>query len=119
ILKSIVSEAFLKAGGRANALDFMVAKAQAALTVENGAVVGKVFDPDKPGEKLTVEGFIALQIRESDYAFHPSNGGGSPSRTGGGRPPAANQLVDPTPQQLGEHASAIKAGTLKVVYTNS
>jgi hypothetical protein len=67
---------------------------------------------------MTVDGFIAMQIRQSDFAFHPSSGGGANPQPGGS-PSRANELVDPTDQQLGQYAYDIKAGKLKVRYSNS
>jgi hypothetical protein len=119
-LKDAITAAFLKAGGRANAVDYIVTKASDKFTVENGALVGKVFDPSRPGEKLTVDAFMSQQVRESDFAFLPSGGGGANPLSGGGRPStsAAKELRNPTPQQLGANASAIARGELRVVHDN-
>jgi hypothetical protein len=77
-----------------------------------------VFDPNRPGEKLTVESFVAVQVRESDFAFHPSSGGGANPRPGAGSGRSGlPELVNPTPQQLGERGADILAGKVKVVYT--
>jgi hypothetical protein len=116
VLRSAVTDKFLKAGGRPNALDFMVTKAKDVFTVENGVPVGKVFDPDNPGVKLSVDAFIRQQIKESDFAFKPSNGGGADPKPSGGRP-GVKELANPTPEQLGDPAivAAIRRGELKVV----
>lgn len=119
ILKDAVTGAFVRAGGRLDAADFVLQKAGDRLAVENGVVVGKGFDPSRPGVRLDVDGFIALMVREHGFAFKPSGGGGANPSPGGGGPSRANELVDPTPQQLGEHAAAIKAGRVKVRYSNS
>ena len=103
LVRATISAAFLKAGGRPAALDFIVSKASDVLTVEQGVVTGKVFDPAKPGEKLTVESFIVAQVKESGFAFHPSSGGGAPSHTGDGSSHSrGKELVNPTPQELGQ-----------------
>lgn len=112
-----MTDKFLKAGGRPNALDFMVTKAKDVFTVENGVPVGKVFDPNNPGQKLTLEGFINLQVKEADFAFLPSQGGGANPKPGAGGRPGVNELRNPTPSQLGDPAvgAAIRRGELKVV----
>lgn len=117
-LRTAVGDSFLKNGGRPNALDYIVAKARDVFAVENGVVVGKGFDPARPGEKLTLEAFIAAQLKESDFAFKPSQGGGASSRSGGGSGGGANELRNPTAQELGANADRIKRGELKVVYDN-
>lgn len=116
ILTSTVTAKFFAAGGRPGAAEFIVSKAKDALTIENGVIVGKVFDPNRPGVKLDVDGFIAMQVKESDYAFKNSGGGGADPKRGGATS-GANELVNPTPQQLGEHAADVKAGRIKIVYT--
>jgi hypothetical protein len=115
LLKDAVLGKFLAAGGRQNAADFILTKAADKFTVENGAVVGVVFDPNQPGVKLTVEAFINQQLAESDFAFRPSSGGGADPRKSGGRT-GAKELRNPTAKQLGEAGAAIKRGEVKVVY---
>lgn len=117
-LQSVVSDKFIKAGGRANATDFIIAKAKALFSVEGGELVGKVFDPNRPGEKLTVDGFIALQVKEADFAFLPSQGGGATKSRPGGATSGAKELRNPTAQQLGAHGDAIRRGDMRVVYDN-
>ncbi len=116
-LRALVSDAFLKSGGRPSATDFIVDKAKALFTVENGALVGKNFDPLRPGEKLSVGSFITLQVKESDFAFLPSGGAGaSPLKSAGAATTGAKELRNPTAQQLGQHGDAIRRGDLRVVY---
>lgn len=117
VLKSTIADKFLKAGGRASATEFMVAKAKELFTVENGVLVGKVFDPTRPGEKLTVDGFITMQVKESDFAFLPSSGGGATTSRSSGST-GVKELRNPTANELGAHAAAISRGELKVVYDN-
>ena len=118
LLSSTVTAKFFAKGGRTSAAEFIVSKAKDALTIENGVIVGKVFDPNKPGVKLDVDGFIAMQVREADFAFKPSSGGGADPKRGGGTS-GARELVNPTAAELGDpaNASAIRRGELKVVYT--
>jgi hypothetical protein len=118
VLNNAVRTAFLATGGRPDAADYIATKAASQFTVDDsGGIVGKSFDPTKPGEKLTIEGFVALQVRESPFAFKPSSGGGTPPNPGA-TPSRSNELRNPTPNQLGDPATAaaIKAGRLKVVY---
>jgi hypothetical protein len=118
VLKDAITAAFLKAGGRANAVDYIVTKAADKFAVENGVLVGKVFDPNDPGVKLTIDSFMNLQIREADFAFLPSSGSGTTKSKSGGGPSGAKELRNPTPQQLGAHGAAIRDGKIRVVYDN-
>jgi hypothetical protein len=116
VLKSAITDAFIRAGGRAEATEFMTTKATSLFAVENGVLVGRTFDPNRPGEKLSVDGFIAAQVRESAFAFKPSSGGGADPKPAGGQP-GGKRLVNPTPQELGANAAAIARGDIKVDYT--
>jgi hypothetical protein len=116
MLKSAVSDAFIRAGGRADASDFIVSKATALFTVENDVLVGRTFNPNRPGEKLTVDSFIAAQLQESAFAFKPSSGGGANPKPGGGQT-GGKRLINPTPQELGANSAAIARGEIKVEYT--
>lgn len=118
VLRMAVGDTFLKNGGRPNALDYIVGKAREVFDVENGAIVGKVLDPARPGEKLTVDAFIVAQLKDADFAFKPSQGGGAPSRSGGGGGTSGSELRNPTAQELGANADRIRRGELKVVYDN-
>jgi hypothetical protein len=121
VLKDAVSGAFLKSGGRPAASDYILSKAEKLFTVAaDGTLVSSAFDPDQPGVKLTVAAFINQQLKESSFAFQPSSGSGADPRrsTGGGNRSGAKELRNPTPQQLGDAATAaaIRRGELKVVY---
>jgi len=122
-MRSTISEHFTKAGGIASALDFIVQKASSVFHVESGTVKAQAnrFSSEKPGDPLTVEEWLKSQVKESDFAFKLSNGGGAdPLRSGGGGgglKPGQILLKDPTPQQLGEHADAIRKGTMKIEYS--
>jgi hypothetical protein len=96
----LVSAAFLAAGGQPEAVDLIVVKAPA--------------DADKLPEWLQ----DAAVSKELGFAFRPSSGGGAQSSPRLGVS-SGNELRDPTPQQLGQHAKDIAAGKLTVVYSNS
>jgi hypothetical protein len=116
VLKSAVTDAFIRAGGRAEAADYILSKATPLFTVENDVPVGRGFDQNRPGEKLTVDSFISTQVRESAFAFKPSSGGGADPKPGGGST-TGRKLVNPTPHELGAHSAAIARGDIKVEYT--
>jgi hypothetical protein len=67
---------------------------------------------------LTLDEFLLAQTRESDFAFEPSGGSGAQSFRGLAPTSNAQELRDPTPEQLGRHADEIMAGKLRVVYTS-
>jgi hypothetical protein len=121
VLKHAVLSRFFPAGGRTSAADFILSRAEKLFAVEGGAVVGSAFDPENPGTKITIDRFIELQLREADFAFKPSSGGGAaPARGLGARAnhSGVKELRNPSARQLGDAGTAayIKAGKLKVVY---
>jgi hypothetical protein len=121
-LRSVIGEKFLKAGGKAKALDYIIAQAGGVFSVENGSVKAapNKFSTVKAGEALSVEEWIGSLAKEHDFAFEPSRGGGAPPTGGGPGGPTlkAGQTIlkNPTPQQLGEHAKDIKDGKYLVQY---
>lgn len=120
-LRSSLSDKFTKAGGLPDALDFIVGKTKGVFKVENGVIKAEAnqFSTDKPGEPLSVDEWITKQTKEAAFAFKPSSGSGANPVPAGGAGAKPGQLVikDPTPQQLGEHASDIKAGKVRVEYS--
>jgi hypothetical protein len=87
--------------------------------VENGELKTTQFSPSRPGQSLTLDEFLLGQMKESDFAFEPSRGGGAgPLSSGGGTVSNIPELRDPTPEQLGRHADEIMAGKLRVVHTS-
>lgn len=124
LLKHLVTAEFLKVGGRASAIDFMATAAAQVFAMEDGKPTTEEFSAANPSESLSIGEWMKSQIFVADFAFQPSRGGGAGG--GGSAPPVrfgarSNQkiLKDPTPQQLGEHASAIAKGELKIEYSNS
>lgn len=124
-LRSSVGEKFLKAGGKAKALDYVIGQAQGVFTVDQGVVKAQPnrFSTEKPGDPLSIDEWIAGLTKEHDFAFEVSGGGGA---QGGTKPGSGTGVVlkagqtllsDPTPAQLGEHSKDILAGKVKVVYT--
>lgn len=121
-LRSSVAERFLKSGGKAKALDFIVGQAKSVFTVENGVVkaAANKFSTERPGEPLSLDEWVAAQVQENDFAFEPSKGSGAPPQGPGGSGGSGDNrkvIKDPTPQQLGEHAADVKAGKTRFEYT--
>ena len=117
IIETKISDAFLKVGGLPKARAFIIAAASPQFTVEDGVLKGKTFSPNHPGQPMTVDEWVLLQTKENSFCFAWSGGGGAVGNKGGGGTSTAKELQNPTPQQLGEHAAAIKRGDVKVTYT--
>ena len=117
-LRQAVGDRFVKAGGKPKAVDYMVGQAKDVFHVESGEVKAKPnrFSAKAPGEPLSIEEWLLSMVTEADFAFEPSKGGGSSGSTDrGGVPAGVKQLVDPTPQQLGQHMKEISKGEMVVV----
>lgn len=125
LLQSKIGDAFVKAGGKASATDFVVNLAKNVFEVKDSSVNPKTgnFSKSKPGDPITIDEWLTSVVqKDHDYVFTPSNGGGAThgQKSNGTIKPTAKVgqtlLTNPTPQQLGEHASDIASGKMKIVY---
>jgi hypothetical protein len=121
LLQSQISDKFIKVGGKAKATDFVLNLAKDVFEVKDRVIVPKTgkFNPNKPGEPLTPEDWIASVVKEHDYIIEPSKGGGAPTVKGAGGvatglKPGQTVLKNPTPQELGKYAAEIMAGKIVV-----
>jgi hypothetical protein len=122
-LRSVIHDKFIKAGGHADAVDFIMSRVGGTFVVENGLVKAapNQFSTDRPTEALSVDEWMTRQTKEVGYVFKPSNGGGaSPANGNGARqvPAGVTVLKDPTAQQLGENAKGIREGKVKLEYSS-
>lgn len=127
LLRTTIGDTFVKNGGKPNAINFVVGLAKDHFEVRDNEVAARTgkFSSEKPGDPLSVDEWLISQVaKEHDYVFQPSSGGGAPnSKTVSNAPtqvktrPGQTVLKNPTPQELGQNAAAIKAGTVKVEYT--
>lgn len=119
VLRDTFRAKALAAGVLPAALDICLDKAEPIFTVVNETVQARpnTFSKSRPGELLTPDEWIVESTKEFPFLFGRSAGGGADPKPGGG---CANvrELRDPTPQQLGEHASAIAKGDVKVRYSS-
>jgi hypothetical protein len=119
LLKHLVTAEFLRVGGRASAIDFMATAAAQVFAMEDGKLTTKELSTSNPSEPLSISEWMAKQNAAANFAFQPSRGGGAGSTSPTRFAARSDQkiLKDPTPQQLGEHASAIAKGDLKIEYS--
>ncbi len=126
LLHSTITDKFVKAGGRAKASDQVVTLAKDNFEIRDGKVAAKTgkFSTEKPAEALTPEEWLTgTVLKEHDYLFEPSNGGGANQKPAGGqqRTPIANRegvrvVKNPTPQELGALGADVKAGKVRIEY---
>jgi hypothetical protein len=119
-LRSTLGEKFTKAGGEANALNFIVSQAAGIFSVENGVVKAapNQFSADKPGEALSIDEWMTRQTKENAFAFKASSGSGADPAKGGSTTTRAGVIVikNPTPQQLGQYGDDVRKGKVKFEY---
>ena len=104
------------------AVDILLDKADPVFTMDGDVVKAKagVFSPTRPGEALTADEWMVNATKDFAFLFGRSSGGGAPpAGSGGGGSASGRELLNPTPQQLGEFAADIAAGKMRVVYSNS
>jgi hypothetical protein len=102
------------------AMDMLLDKAEPQFVMDGDVVKAKpnTFSPTRPGEPLSVDEWMTGALKDLGFLFGRSNGGGSDGRPGGGSGGDGKTVLrDPTPQQLGEHAKAIAAGEMRIVYS--
>jgi hypothetical protein len=124
LLHAKISEAFVKAGGKPGATDYVVGLSKDDFEVKDGKLVAKAgkFSKTKPAEPLTPEEWLADRVqKEHDYVFNPSNGGGAQPTIKSGPVASKNRpdvkiLKNPTPQELGQYSGDIASGKMKVEF---
>ncbi len=111
--KNLVSGEFLRAGGRASAVDYVVSCAAKVFSMKDGELTTKEFSAASPGQTLTLAEWMQAQASVSDFAFLPSRGGGAPPRPAydGG---ATRRTVSSDPLEFGRNLAAIAAGEVSV-----
>jgi hypothetical protein len=123
LFDATITEQFSKLQGKAQARSFVVNLAKEDFEVKDGKVVAKAgkFSTKTPGDPLTPEEWLTSKVqKDHDYVFQPSNGGGTPpAKPGTTVNKPANRdgvkiLKNPTPQQLGEFATEIAQGKMRI-----
>jgi hypothetical protein len=115
-LSGEISTAFLEAGGRPAALEFLTTQARDVFEVVDGEVQARPgqYSKRQAGEPLPVAEWMEAQTQAVGFAFGDSAGGGAVASTAGTNN-SGSILRDPTPQELGRHAKAITEGRMKIV----
>jgi hypothetical protein len=116
VLHSAVSQAFLGAGGKTDAVDFIVSEASKTFKVADGKIQTEEFGA--PGEKLSIAAWILQQSQSHHSYFKPSTGGGAAPQKGSGSTAGDSRRVvrNPSAQTLGQLAGDIKANKVRLEY---
>jgi hypothetical protein len=118
-LRETLGSQATKAGVRPAALTFILDKAEESFFVEDDKVRTKngIFSVQKPGDPLSMKEWLQIAVKEFDFAFESSSGGGADTKASGGDrgKPGAKELVNPTPQELGKNMQAIAKGEMVIV----
>jgi hypothetical protein len=111
----------LSAGVLPAALELLLDKAAPVFEVKDGVVQARpnTFSPSRPGELITPSEWVASAVQEFPFLFAPSSGGGANPRRGAGGGDGKKVLTNPTPRELGAHASEIAKGTVRVEYSDA
>jgi hypothetical protein len=116
LLRQTIGDRYIKAGGKPSALDFIVIQAKNTFRVVDNGLKAKdtKFSSINPGELIEVDEWLSQAMKEYDFAFAPSKGGGADPKPGDPKF-GVKQLVNPTPQELGRHSKEIREGKLQIV----
>jgi len=119
LLREMIGSKATKLGARAKALEFLVEQAEESFVVKGEKVVARdsKFSVKKPAEPLEIEEWLEGAVKDYDFAFAPSQGGDpTPTNSGTGTPrPGVKQLVNPTPQELGQYSKQIANKEVQVI----
>jgi hypothetical protein len=113
---AVVAEAG-RLGVRPEAVDYVLQKAGGAFRVDaEGRVIatdGAGFNPDRPGERLSLPEWVAGLTAAAPFLLAPSFGGGTPPQPRGPRPPVPG-VSRHDALAVGKNLEAIAAGKIRV-----
>lgn len=122
MLREMISGKATKVGAKSNALGFLIGHAEDSFIVENNKVVAREakFSQKNPAEPLGVDEWLEQATKDYDFAFGENKGGPHPPNANAelgpvGPKPGVKQLLNPTPQQLGEFSKQIAKGDMQVI----
>ncbi len=117
-----------KAGIAATAMRHVLRDAKDFFELKDGKLVPRegVKHPSDPLKEMTTDAWFGTLAKSDPYLFEANVGGGAGGngRRGGAengglgqRKPNARQLINPTPEEMGQHVDAIAKGDMVVVRT--
>ena len=112
--KHLVSNEFLRAGGRASAVDYMLGIAAKTFAMKDGKVSTSEFSAVNPGQPLTVAEWMQAQTGVHDFAFLPSRGGGAGTSRNSASVTVPRRTVSCDPVEFGHNLAAIAGGEVDV-----
>lgn len=121
LFHNAISDKFVKAGGKANALGYIVNEAKTHFEVVENEIKSKegVFSKKDVMTPLSIDEWMDMTTKEHDFAFADSSGGGADPKLGGPGKPGIKAgvvvLKNPSAQELGKNADAIRKGEVQVV----
>jgi len=117
LLRQVVGDKLVKAGGRPDAIDFLMEKAPFRVDGDKVTAKENQYSSANPGKLIEVDEWLTIAAKEFPFAFEKSQGGGAGPSSGPGSNlrPGVQRLVNPTPQELGRNAAAIAKGEMIVV----
>jgi hypothetical protein len=120
VLRDALRGKALAAGVLPAAVDILLDKAEPMFEVKGDALQARpnTFSPSRPGESLTPDEWVATAVHDFPFLFAPSVGSGAdPKRANGGTTDGKRVIRNPTARDLGENASAIAKGEVRIEYT--
>ena len=77
VFRTKIADAFVKAGGRVDAMEFVTDKAKASFSLKDGQLVTTPFSSLRPGELLDLDEWLTARMHDAPYTVLPSSGGGA------------------------------------------
>lgn len=116
-LREAIATIAAKKGVKQKALPYVLDKAKSLFKAVDGKVVAQpnVFSDAHPTDPLTTDEWLDALAKSDDFLFEPSQGGGAGGGPAGGGRPGVRQLINPTPEEMGQNLEAIAKGLVQVV----
>ena len=115
LLREDIGSVLIKAGAHPNALSFLLDQSEKVFEVRDEIVSardGHLYE----GKPVTPDVWVTGAMKDYDFAFGRSSGGGATPRNGEPtQGSGVKTLRNPTPQQLGQYMDDIAAGKMQIV----
>lgn len=114
--RELVSAAATTAGVSSTAIRHVLREAAQVFELKDGKLSPKegVKHPTDPLKDMNTTDWLQQLSKTDDYLFAGSNGAGAPGAPAGGTKPGVKKLINPSPEEMGQHMDALSKGEMVV-----
>ncbi len=116
LLRENIGAVLTKGGAHPNALGFLLDQSEKVFEIKDDKVSARDGYFTKEGKPVTPNDWMETAIKDYDFAFKKSSGGGPIPPNGDPSPAAGAKILrNPTPEQLGANMDDIASGKIQIV----